>query len=263
MKRCYLTVFTDTKYLPGLRALKKSLLKTNTKYKLVVLIPTSEKDIFLPVLEKNKILDSFCEVKLYSNEILEHSKNITSHYWSKTFFKLAIFDLKEYEKIVFLDSDMMILNNIDNLFDAEPFSAVIAGKSLNSNYVSLNSGLMVIKPDHIFFTKCLSLIDSVVAERKKNDLFTGDQDIIKKALPLWNENKALHLDETYNCFFECANFVRKTSTSKIHIVHFVGAIKPWFKGTFFRNVIILLKKIVKFDFYSVKIFLKYIIFCKL
>ena len=44
--------------------------------------------------------------------------------WEKTFFKLKMFELTQYDKICYLDSDMIVTENIDDLFDAPHMSAV-------------------------------------------------------------------------------------------------------------------------------------------
>lgn len=54
--------------------------------------------------------------------------------WNKTFDKLKIFDLIEYDKLVYLDCDMMILANLDFLFEYPTFSAAWAGKSVPGDH---------------------------------------------------------------------------------------------------------------------------------
>ena len=93
----------------------------------------------------------------------KNDKGIFSH-WTNTFDKLLIFELIQFDKLVYLDSDMYIRKNIDELFERENMSAVIdrrIGPIISEDWIKLTSGLMVIEPkkDIIFnfknFTKLL------------------------------------------------------------------------------------------------------------
>lgn len=114
-KRVWTTLITNTKYLSGLLTLNHSLEKVGSKYKLVALytdtfeeeghraldsrnIPKIKIEYLLPVKEKD-----------YSNDPRFYDC------WSK----LQPFSLYQFEKVVQLDSDMVVLKNMDELFDIE------------------------------------------------------------------------------------------------------------------------------------------------
>ena len=65
-------------------------------------------------------------------------------YLKNTFDKLNIFSLVEFEKIVYLDSDLLILENIDNLFNYPHLSCP---RDLPFNMTKFNSGVMVLEPN--------------------------------------------------------------------------------------------------------------------
>jgi len=44
-----------------------------------------------------------------------------------TFSKLNIWKIVDYDKLVYLDADTIVLENIDNLFNYEELSAVLGG----------------------------------------------------------------------------------------------------------------------------------------
>ncbi|MCD7808592.1 MAG: hypothetical protein LUH02_04560, partial [Erysipelotrichaceae bacterium] len=131
---------------------------------------------------------------IYQNIFAANNKNSN---WRETIFKIEVFNLIQFEKIVFLDADMIVLNNIDILFTKPHMSAVIAGKSLHKNWVSLNSGLMVIEPNSKDYRGMLDIVENVYNFRNANGLGFGDQDVIKAYYRNWTMLDYLHLDETY------------------------------------------------------------------
>jgi Glycosyl transferase family 8 len=113
--KVWTTLITNTKYLPGLLALDYSLKKAGSKYPLVALytntfpaeghqalsarnIPAREIPYLLPSVPKEYTQDP----RFYDC-------------WSK----LAPFSLTEYDRVVQMDSDMLVLKNMDELMDIE------------------------------------------------------------------------------------------------------------------------------------------------
>ncbi|KAH3687056.1 hypothetical protein WICPIJ_001970 [Wickerhamomyces pijperi] len=113
--RVWTTLITNTKYLSGLITLDYSLKKVNSKYQLVALYT----DTF--ELEGHKALDERGISKLHIQYLLPSSTHDYSNdprfydCWSK----LQPFSLTEFDKVVQLDSDMLVIKNMDELFDIE------------------------------------------------------------------------------------------------------------------------------------------------
>lgn len=107
------TLITNTKYLPGLLTLDYSLKKQGSRYPLVALYT----DTFPP--EGHDALDSRGIPKQRVNYLLpsmhKDYSNDTRFYdcWSK----LTPFSLVEYDRVVQLDSDMLVLRNMDELME--------------------------------------------------------------------------------------------------------------------------------------------------
>ena len=136
-----------------------------------------------------------------------------------------MFNLTEYEKIIFLDSDMMVLQNIDHLFECNSFSAVASGRAFSGHesWVQLNSGLMVIHPENGLTERLISKIPVAVSN------VIGDQDIIHAYKSDWPKEKQLHLSEGYNLFIDCVDYYLRhgiLQNKDIYIIHFEGK-KPW------------------------------------
>ena len=58
----YMTVLSSKDYIPGVKALKKSLVKVKSQYKLVVLVPQDAEELFSTLLKEKRIIDDMCLV---------------------------------------------------------------------------------------------------------------------------------------------------------------------------------------------------------
>lgn len=238
MKRTFLTVCTNDKYLYGVLALNESLKQVKSSYTLTVLLTEGTSLDFEDRIKKNGI-----EVRRISRKInlpdniLEKNNNAGFSHWNHTLQKLCMFELDEFEKIVYLDSDMIVLDNIDELFDKPHMSAVVAGKSYpgNESWKKLNSGCLVIEPKKGLLDEFIKIIPTVIEERE----YFGDQDILQVYYNDWEYSKELELDEKYNIFFPYLDYYVsklgyeinvKGKRKNISIVHFIGNSKPWMKN---------------------------------
>ena len=219
MNNAYVTVLSTNDYYKGVLALFESLKQTNPKYNnfIIIINENIDKNIInillnkgYIVIKKDKIESSFVE-------------NISYKHWNNTFDKFNIFDLTEYNKIVYLDSDMYICKNIDELFDMPNMSAAIAGKTYYKEWDCINSGLMVIEPKKGILEGLKELLYS-----KELNKHIGDQDIIEKYFD-WH-NKNLEISEKYNLFAFLIDYYINNydyNIDNIKIIHFIGSIKPW------------------------------------
>ena len=104
-------MITNTAYLPGLLTLDYSLKKCGTKYPLVALYTDAFPEEGHAALKARNIPSKRIEYLLPSTP--KDFTNDPRFYdcWSK----LAPFSLVEYDRVVQLDSDMMVLHNMDEL----------------------------------------------------------------------------------------------------------------------------------------------------
>ncbi len=229
-KRAYVTVLTSTNYLDGVRTLLFSLNKVESAYPLVVVVPEHFD------LSCQQILKAWgCEIVEYPNKIVseELKQQNKRAYWNDTFFKLCVFDLVQYEKIIYIDLDMILLQNIDHLFENDHISAVQGGK-LFFHWEDINSGLMVIKPNHKEFTDLINLVPMVCQKKIEVNEGFGDQDVISYYYKYINrqwEGKN-RLDERYNAMIRCIHeLCVEFGYNNIKIIHFTGKKKPWMYST--------------------------------
>lgn len=228
----YITVITNTRYLPGVYTLNYTLRRVGNKYPLSVLIPKNDNSEIKEKLVARGIDVIEMEWVVPREEVLQHN---SIFYWTDTLFKLNIFRLIQFDKIVYLDADMIILNPIDELFDVPHLSAVIAGKCLHPEWNGLNGGMMVIKPALDEYEGLVKMLPQTICNCQKQGKGFGDQDVINDYYSQWSNWTELHLSEIYNAmfgfgkesYFKAISKLEKKSIEEFKILHFIGYFKPW------------------------------------
>lgn len=230
-KNTYMTVLSATnEYLIGVLALSKSLKKVKSKYDLTVLVNenVSEKSIDILKINGIKILKSKAfEVPEW---IIKQNEKKRAN-WNYTFDKLLIFELTQYDKIVFLDSDMFVMSNIDELFEKKNMSATVDRCDtiiVKDEYQELTSGILVVEPQNGIMEKFMEIIRDEKIKEKYADI--GDQDILQLYDREWKNKKDLHLETKYNMFFlDVEYYINKGiyTLDEIKAIHFITKNKPW------------------------------------
>uniref|UniRef100_A0A1D1ZHW0 Hexosyltransferase n=1 Tax=Anthurium amnicola TaxID=1678845 RepID=A0A1D1ZHW0_9ARAE len=269
-KKAWVTLVTESSYLKGLQCLARSLKRVKTVYPLLVLHPDTSIDnstgqpkekTSLTAEDLELIKKEGCELKaierIYpANEPKEY---IWNHY-KETWTKLKVWDLVEYDRIVFLDADMLIMKNIDQLMDMNlPKNFLGAVNSCTCNHRKdqnfpkdwvpsrcaytlgpikpesedtpppielkgyFNSGLLVLTP-----SKQISedLLNYFYNHPDIGSLIFPDQDVLNEIF----KEKWIPLPYTYNAVKTSRTCHSSTWEDKaIRNVHYVMSDKPWKK----------------------------------
>lgn len=264
----YITMINTDSYLNGALCLFESLRKVKSKYPFLILITSGVskqaesilKSQGINVIRTNKRVD----VPQY---ILDKNINYSMPHWNNSFDKLLIFEMVQFEKLIFLDSDMYIIENIDYLFEKSHMSAVIVGESFPNDYYSawtrdhLCSGLMVIVPQEGILKH---LIESFSKLKELNHA-VGDQEIIWSHYDTWPEQKNLHLPEKNHVFYEHLNFYldkgytlyKPNKDKNITTIHFVTP-KPWLLKPVIR-IKYVLYQLLRLNFSTARLLFDYFI----
>ena len=230
-KYSYISLLTDDSYAYGITLLVESLHKVKTKYPLHVLIT---EDVSAPVIEMLKQLNITYELinKIQiSEELYNHNLAIDKRragIWKYCWTKFKIFDLIQFEKIVFLDADIMVLKNIDHLFEKQHMTAALDGElfELWPDSPHFNSGCLVIEPNHSLYENIINFVQSLKQEDLPNTII-ADQEILNIYYKDWVQQANLHLNKWYNVF---APYIPEKMDNdikqKAYFIHFIGR-KPW------------------------------------
>jgi hypothetical protein len=229
-KYAYVTLLFPNKYgkctyLDGALLTGLGLRKHNVKYKLICMITKDISDDIIQILkiiyDDIVIVDYISPIKNLGIEIISEifSKDdyINDNKYSemaKIFTKLHIFNsnLFPYDKILFIDNDLIPLKNFDKLFNINCPAAwleeaieneydyikfwnvskdIIHGKLIDMKFTkldqipgrSINAGLMLIKPDMSIYNDMIQLLQKPIKEWSKTHFkFNGIIDINKKLI---------------------------------------------------------------------------------
>ena len=167
----YVTLLAGADYLPGVVALSRSLKRVGSIYPLIVMY--RDEHIGMELLKQEELILKKVEPLPFSAEFInnhtreaQHTKNPftkgtkpTFHNPIDNFYKLSLWKLNEFKKVVFLDADVIVIRNIDRLFDyPEGCAAPNLYESLD-DFNRMNSGVFVAQPSDITFTKMFHALD--------------------------------------------------------------------------------------------------------
>lgn len=236
----YVTLLTTDEFINGVVVLYNSWLKTKSKYPFYCIVTND-------LSKKNIDILNFMGINLIFKEKIEmpdemikynikHLKKCAN--WYQTFTKFYIFELEQFDKIVYLDCDIYIMKNIDEMFEYPHMSGVVDCAGLNdtgtADYITVgdnyfkyfNSGVLVIEPSRRLFEDIINFINSI-----KVTQILADQILLSMYYKDWKDLSHLHLSVYYNVLVPVIESYIKLSwfnTNNIKILHFVG-VKPWQK----------------------------------
>ena len=154
-KYCYTTLLATEKYLYGVICLYYSLQKVKSKYPFIVMITDNIDKKTIDILNNIGI-----QYIIFPDNSFElEDNNLVRLRYSSTFNKFHFLTLP-YEKIMFLDADVLIFNNIDYVFDNDTPAFWV----LNKDFISGTYILM--SPSKELFDTFLSM---------KNDYSTDEE----------------------------------------------------------------------------------------
>ncbi|OVA05487.1 Glycosyl transferase [Macleaya cordata] len=206
-REAYVTVLHSSEaYVCGAIALSQSIIQSNSTKDLILLADNSITNKSRQALE-----DAGWKVKLIDRIQSPHAKKGAYNEWN--YSKLRIWQLTEYDKVIFIDSDLIIVKNIDDFFAYPQLSA--AG---NDNMI-FNSGIMVIEPSKCMFESLM---------KKRHTLYSyngGDQGFLNEVFTWWHRwpRRLNYL----KLFISKKNSqYRPEVPEPIYAIHYLG-LKPW------------------------------------
>ncbi|OVA12561.1 Glycosyl transferase [Macleaya cordata] len=204
-KEAYVTLLHSSEtYVCGAIALAQSIIQTNSTKDLVLLADKkiSEKSLRglraagWKIKQIERIRSPLAEKNAYNE-------------WN--YSKLRIWQLTQYDKIIFIDSDLVILKNIDEFFEYPQLSAV------GNNQVLFNSGLMLIEPSNCVFEMLMKKRYSLISYNG------GDQGFLNEAFTWWHR---LQTKLNYLKNYENVNDTKHVLPGSVFAIHYLG-LKPW------------------------------------
>jgi hypothetical protein len=210
-------------YAAGLRACAQSLRRRHRSVPRVILL---RPDVELTLADVDEVLP--IDPRPYA------SIPVTGAYWGReVFYKLAVFNVRGYERILYLDCDTIVLGDISPLWDLQQYSE----KSLYgvrecdemgvhpSVFGKFNTGVMLINRPLLSDTVHRRMLD-IARTGKSYD--GGDQGVINQYLDEELNTSVGDLEPAYNVLVN-AKIHGQWDKFKddIKILHYTNRFKPW------------------------------------
>ena len=206
------------RYLAGVEALGRSIADTGSRLPRIVMVTS---DVSMKARER--LTSQGWQLREIDNVSGPTNQEAIYERFAHSFSKLCAFNLVDFDKIVFLDADTVVLSRIEELFD-RPAIAAAPDFFMPDCF---NSGVMVIQPSHALYT-------DLVAEVGKQPTYDGgDQGLLNSHWPDWWAMSVEHrLPAGYNMHHFVYQFMishsglRRSFIDKIKIIHYTLQ-KPW------------------------------------
>jgi glycogenin glucosyltransferase len=203
-------------YLPGIETLGRSLVETGTSVPRVAMVTHDVSSAARARLEGSGW--SVREVESIGNPRADR----LMPRFANVFTKLRAWSLVEFDKLVFLDADTVVLRNVDDLFD-RPALAAAPDFLLPDRF---NSGVMVLRPSQQYLEMMLERLPEL------GSYDGGDQGFLNELIDWYSLPTEHRLPAAYNThqfifqFIAAHPLLRERLLDEVKIVHYTVQ-KPW------------------------------------
>lgn len=212
-REAYATVIhSSDNYICGAISLAQSIIRSGTNRDMILL----HDDSISP--EKLNALVA-AGWKLHRIKRIRNPHAEKGSYNEYNYSKIRLWQLTFYSKILFIDSDVIVLKNLDLLFHFPQLSAT------GNDGVIFNSGVMLIEPSNCTFRQLLNRRDEIISYNG------GDQGFLNEVFVWWHRfpRRVNFLKNFWaNTTLETAtkNYLFAADPPELFSIHFLG-IKPW------------------------------------
>ena len=251
----YITLLSTNNYLYGCIGLMYSWKATNSKYPFYCIVTEDITEQNIQILEsigykifreKRYIPSSYYEklkqyeeTRVYETPIGESSADLQKNGWQHGWTKLHIFKYNLFDKLLFIDADSYIVQNLDDVFERPAWSAVDEYYSPWQGYHRFMSAFLLIEPNQDVYNEILQLAEDnpLILHPQTNEYqLSNDYDLLNLYKKDWGEHSELAMPNyTYvdSYILQTSDFFLPfiiNSFFKIKAIHLTGT-KPWLQST--------------------------------
>ncbi len=218
-KFAYVTMLCGgDRYVPGAEVLGRSLLETETRAERILLVTAD-----VPEESRVRLRAQGWAVRDVEPIVNPRPQRQMLPRFANVYTKLRAWELEEFERIVLLDADTLVLDDVDDLFTRPGFAAAPDFFFPDR----FNSGVMVLSPSRDTFARMVAAL----ADSPSYD--GGDQGFMNEFFGGWYGMPAAHrLPVGYNTpnfifqFMRGHEAVRERIEREVKILHYLVQ-KPW------------------------------------
>ncbi|XP_045523938.1 titin isoform X4 [Pieris brassicae] len=223
--RAWVTLATNDSYGLGALVLAHSLRRVGSAYPAVVLITPSVTDA---MRERLSAVFEVVTVDVLDSQDAAHLALLKRPELGITFTKIHCWNLTQYEKCVFLDADILVVQNCDELFEREELSAAPDVGWPDC----FNSGVFVFTPSADTFSRLIKFA------QERGSFDGGDQGLLNSFFSDWSSDNNKRLPFLYNvtsaAFYSYLPALKHFGQN-LKIIHFIGPAKPWLQHYNFES----------------------------
>ncbi|KAI0496151.1 hypothetical protein KFK09_022458 [Dendrobium nobile] len=213
-REAYATILhSEDEYVCGAIVAARSIRLTGSTRDLVILV-----DETISSRYKNGLEAAGWKIKKIKR--IRNPKAAKDAYNEWNYSKFRLWQLTEYDKIIFIDADLLVLRNIDFLFTMPEISAT------GNNGTLFNSGVMVIEPSNCTFKLLMEHINDIKSYNG------GDQGYLNEIFTWWHRiPRHMNFLKHFWIGDEEGKKAKKTSLfgadpPVLYVLHYLG-LKPW------------------------------------
>ena len=171
----YITLMSTNNYLYGCIGLMYSWKTTKSKYPFYCVVTkdiTQENirilkeigyevivdDLFIPNSYYN-LLKDYEETGEYATPIGNSTADLTKNGWQYAWTKLRIFGYTQFDKLLYIDADSYVLDNLDDMFNRPAWSSICEYDTPWTGLRRLHSAFFVIEPNKELYEELLQLAE--------------------------------------------------------------------------------------------------------
>jgi alpha-N-acetylglucosamine transferase len=225
----YVTLVSNDDYVLGARALARSLKMVQSQWPLTIMtlrdfdgLAALETDgCHILRVDPLNVSEEFRQ--RHSREHQHKAAPFTKgnkpqfHNPLDNFVKLRLWELDQFEKIIFLDADTLVIQNIDHLFGYPEFSAAPNLYESLADFHRMNAGVFVAQPNRMTFDHMMMTLDQPGVFWPRTD-----QTFLESYFPRWHGLPYIYNVLQYVWF----NLPALWSWQSIHVIHYQYE-KPW------------------------------------
>lgn len=213
MSEAYVTLATNDGYAVGALVLGHSLRSNNTSRDLIVMIAPAVSPAIRSLLEG--VFNKVVVVDVLDSGDSAHLALMKRPELGITFTKLHCWTFTEYSKCVFLDADMLCVQNPDDLFSHPELTAACDVGWPDC----FNSGMFVFAPSQDTYNRLLQHAETT------GSFDGGDQGLLNTFFTDWHRVSFVYNMVASATYTYLPAYKQYGGDAKL--IHFLGALKPW------------------------------------
>ncbi|PPS11788.1 hypothetical protein GOBAR_AA08881 [Gossypium barbadense] len=191
---------------------QQSLLKSGTNRDLILLLDDSISEPKRHALELAGWRLRFIK-RIRNPRAQKHTYN------EYNYSKFRLWQLTDYEKVIFIDADIIVLKNLDHLFHFPQLTAT------GNDVWLFNSGIMIIEPSNCTFKVLMDKRDEIISYNG------GDQGYLNEVFVWWHRlprrvNFLKNFWSNTTAETKMKNQLFAAEPPKLYSIHYLG-LKPW------------------------------------